>query len=97
MSLTGKQKNQLRGLAHKLKPIVAIGSGGYSESIKTELDSALSHHELLKLKIPALAKSDRNKLVDTICEETSSEFVQAIGHIIVLYRAAAEPKIQLTK
>lgn len=97
MPLSGKQKNQLRGLAHKLKPIVAIGSAGYSESIKAELDLALGHHELLKLKIPALAKKERDELVTTICSETNSEFVQAIGHIIVLYRPATEPKISLVK
>jgi RNA-binding protein len=97
MSLTGKQKNQLRGLAHKLKPIVAIGSAGYSDAIKAELDLALGHHELLKLKIPALAKKERDDLVAIICEETKSEFVQAIGHILVLYRPATEPKISLVK
>ncbi len=97
MSLTGKQKNQLRSLAHKLKPIVAIGSGGYSPSIKAELDLSLARHELLKLKIPAIAKDERDKLMATICAETQSEFVQAIGHIVVLYRQAIEPTIKLVK
>jgi len=97
MPLTGKQKNQLRGLAHKLKPIVAIGSGGYSQSIKAELDSALAHHELLKLKLPALAKADRDQLLTTICSETNSEVVQVIGHIVVLYRPATDPAIKLVK
>lgn len=95
MPLTGKQKNQLRGLAHKLKPVVAIGSAGYTQSIKNELDQALAHHELLKLKLPALAKKDRDALVEKICGETKSEFVQAIGHIVVLYRAADEARISL--
>lgn len=95
MSLSGKQKNQLRGLAHKLKPIVAIGSAGYSQSIRNELDLALAHHELLKLKLPALTKKDRDELVEKICSETSAEFVQAIGHIVVLYRPAEETKITL--
>lgn len=87
----------MRGLAHKLKPVVAIGSGGFSESVKAELDQALTHHELLKLKLPALPKEDRDKLVTIVCRDTNSEFVQAIGHIIVLYRPAPEPGITLVK
>ena len=44
MTLTPKQKSHLRGLAHKLKPVVMIGNAGVTENIIREIDNNLSHH-----------------------------------------------------
>ncbi len=50
-TLTTRQKQYLKGLAHPLNPLVQIGkeelSPGVMEMIKTEL----MHHELIKVKI----------------------------------------------
>ena len=49
--LTGKQKRFLRGMGHDLKPVVLIGKGELTESVLRETDSALAHHELIKVKL----------------------------------------------
>lgn len=95
MSLSGKQKNYLRGLAHNINPVITIGNNGLSEAVLNELENALSHHELLKIKLPAGDKSTRTGLVATICAKTNSIPVQMIGRVGVVYREAEEPKIAL--
>lgn len=95
MSLTGKQKNYLRGLAHSINPIITIGNNGLTDAVFKELEIALAHHELLKIKLPAGEKSERTSLVATICAKTNSTPVQMIGRIGVIYRESEEQKITI--
>ena len=88
MELSRAQIKRLRAEGHrlKLKPVVIIGQKGLSENLQQEIDSALSHHELLKLRIPALAKAERRELGEQICAHHGATLVEAIGGIIVIYR-----------
>ncbi len=95
MSLSGKQKNYLRGLAHNINPIITIGNNGLSEAVLSELENALDHHELLKIKLPASDKTLRTSLVATICVKTNSTPVQMIGRVSVVYRQSADARITL--
>ena len=63
LTLTGKQRRHLRGLAHDRKPVVTIGSRGLSDRVVTEIEDALHHHELLKIKLPALPGQERRALL----------------------------------
>lgn len=93
--LTGKQKHYLRGLAHKQKPIVAIGQNGASESVVAEVTLALDHHELVKIKLPVITRTQKIQLIEQLCQQTGAQAVQSIGRIGVLYKSAKEPKIAL--
>jgi RNA-binding protein len=93
MQLSGKQKNFLRGLAHNINPIITIGSNGLSEAVLKELEIALDHHELLKIKLPANDKAEKASLMATICAKTNSEPVQIIGRTGVIYRQSNDQKI----
>lgn len=95
MTLTPKQKSHLRGLAHKLKPVVMIGNAGVTENIIREIDNNLSHHELIKVRISGMERDDRTKTANGLCRETNSELVNIIGHIAILYRSGKKPKIRL--
>lgn len=95
MTLTPKQKSHLRGLAHKLKPVVMIGNAGVTENIIREIDNNLSHHELIKVRISGMEREDRTETATGLCQETDSELVNVIGHIAVLYRAGKKPQIKL--
>ena len=95
MNLSGKQKNYLRGVAHKLNPVVMIGGKGLTESVLAEIENALSQHELIKIKLPSSSKSEKVAALAQITTQTSSEPVQLIGRIGVIFRAADEPKITL--
>lgn len=95
MTLTGKQKNYLRGLAHNRKPVVTVGNAGATAAVIAELDAALSHHELVKIKLPAAERGQRMTIFSALCEATGAIPVQQIGRIAVAYRAEPEPKLVL--
>ena len=97
MSLTTKQKKYLRGLAHELKPVVMIGNAGITEGVLSELDSRLSHHELIKVRISGVDRSERTQMAETLCEKSASDLVDTIGHIAILYRRSNEPSIKLPR
>lgn len=93
MTLTNKQKQYLKGLAHSLKPVVQLGGNGLTEGVIAEIENALSHHELIKVKVPSEDREEKSLIMDAIVGETKSMKVQTIGHILVIYRQSDEPKI----
>jgi len=93
--LTGNQKRYLRGLAHHRKPAVTVGANGVTEAVLSEIDQALSHHELLKVKLPAVDAGAKKSMVEHVCAATGARWVQTIGRMAVIYRPAAEPTIAL--
>lgn len=95
MNLTGKQKNYLRGVAHSMNPVVMIGAKGLTEAVLSEIELALEQHELIKIKLPSNSKAEKAALIAQISATTSSEPVQIIGRVGVLYRANDEAKIML--
>jgi len=50
-TLTGKQRQYLKGLAHPLAPIVRVGKGGVTDSVIAETRKSLQSHELIKVRI----------------------------------------------
>lgn len=97
MPLTLKQRKHLRALAHPAKPVVIIGQHGLTENISREVDQALEHHELIKVRINAGDRDERSNIIDSLLSEVSAELVQRIGHIAVLYRRNRQkPKIDLS-
>lgn len=97
MALSNKQKQFLKSKAHDLKPVVLLGGNGLTEGVLAEIDQALDHHELIKIKVPGEDREQKVLVMDAIVRETKAEKVQVIGKTLVLFRPAKEPKIQLPK
>jgi RNA-binding protein len=95
MSLNQKQVKHLRKLAHHLKVVVIIGQHGLTDNVMNEIDNALEIHELLKVRINASDKTERNQIIDQIAQQTGSDIIQRIGHIGVFYRPGDEKKISI--
>lgn len=95
MTLTGKQKNYLRGIAHNLNPVVMIGGKGLTDAVMNEIELALDQHELIKIKLPSNEKSEKVAIVAQITGATNSEPVQLIGRVGVIYRQGTDPKITI--
>jgi len=95
MTLTGKQKNYLRGIAHSKNPIVSIGNKGLTTAVLNEIELALAQHELLKIKLPGASKAEKTTLLENISEQSNSQIVQLIGNVGVVYRTSDEIKITL--
>ena len=92
MTLTRGQIKQLRAEGHrqKIKPVVIIGQKGLSENLHTEIDLALAHHELIKIRIPALDRPGKRELTELICQQHTASLVDSIGGVIVIYRRNKE-------
>ncbi|GGB00155.1 ribosome assembly RNA-binding protein YhbY [Agarivorans gilvus] len=97
MQLTNKQKQHLKALAHNLKPVVMLGSNGLTEGILAEIELALAHHELIKVKIATDDREMKQLIADTIVSKVNAVKVQVIGHILVIYRPSEEQKIELPR
>lgn len=97
VNLTTKQKQFLKGLAHHLSPVVMLGGNGLTEGVLAEIENALDHHELIKVKIAGADLEMKQLIIDAIVRETKAVEVQTIGHILVLYRQSEEKKISLPK
>ncbi|MFK5246728.1 ribosome assembly RNA-binding protein YhbY [Glaesserella parasuis] len=97
VNLTTKQKQFLKGLAHHLSPVVMLGGNGLTEGVLAEIENALDHHELIKVKIAGADREMKQLIIDAIVRETKAVEVQTIGNILVLYRQSEEKKISLPK
>lgn len=97
MNLSTKQKQFLKGLAHNLKPVVLMGANGLTEAVLAEIEIALNHHELIKVKVATEDRETKVLIVDAIVRETKAEKVQVIGKTLVLYRQSEERKIELPR
>ncbi len=97
MNLSTKQKQHLKGLAHPLKPVVMLGNNGLTEGVLAEIENALEHHELIKVRIAGEDRETKALIVNAIVRETKAAEVQVIGKILVLYRRSKENKISLPR
>ena len=86
LSLTNPQKKKLKGLAHNLHPLVTIAQQGLKESIHDEIETTLTFHQLLKIKIITPDKDQRKEMVNLLSEKHQATIVQTIGHMAVFYR-----------
>ncbi|GBU12465.1 RNA binding protein associated with pre-50S ribosomal subunits [Enterobacterales bacterium] len=92
MNLNNKQKQYLKGLAHPLKPVVMLGNNGLTEGVLAEIEQALKHHELIKVKVAAEERETKTLIVDAIVRETKASNVQVIGNMLVLYRPSTDDR-----
>ncbi|TFG87385.1 MAG: ribosome assembly RNA-binding protein YhbY [Chromatiales bacterium] len=84
--LSEKQKKHLRGLAHALAPVSHLGNAGVTDAFLAELETTLAHHELIKLKVLAPDRTQRDTTIETLVERTGAIVITRIGNIAVLYR-----------
>lgn len=87
--LTSEQKAKLKSMAHHLKPVVQVGSQGFSENVLKEIHSALETHELIKIQLPSntnaeTKKNEQNALEDVL--QNHSHVIGRIGRSIILYK-----------
>ena len=88
--LTSAQTRFLRGQAHGLRAILQVGGKGVSPALVAEIDNALEHHELIKLKIAAEDREARDAMIGELAKRTDAALVQRIGHTAILYRPSKD-------
>ncbi len=88
---TKQDVRQLRAIGHKLRPVVTVAGNGLSENVISEIDRALSDHELIKIKLAVGDKASRTVVTEELCERAGAEVVQSIGNVILVLRRTSKP------
>ena len=85
--IAGFQKKYLKGLAHGKKPVVFIGQKHLTDQVYQEIDKALNHYELIKVKcIEFKEKSQKKEIAGAIVEKANCYLIGMIGHVLIFYR-----------
>jgi RNA-binding protein len=89
-TLTNAQIRFLRGQAHGLKAMLQIGAKGLTDAVVAEVELALEHHELIKVKVAAEDRDARDAMVAELAGRSGAALVQRIGNVAVLYRQSTD-------
>ncbi len=95
MALSNAQKKYLRGLTHHIDPVVMVADKGLTDNVRAEIEQALEHHELIKVRLRA-EREQRSAWIEQIANDTGAELVHQIGQVACYYRRhPKKPKIAL--
>ncbi len=86
MYLSKKQIKFLRARCHDLKAVILLGQKGLTEEVLIELDIALNHHELVKIKLSVDDRDARKQMIADIVDKSQAQEVQSIGKTLCVYR-----------
>jgi RNA-binding protein len=87
--LTSAQREYLRRLAHRLKPVVQIGKQGLTEQVQHSVEQALSARELIKIKFLDF-RDQKQALAESLAGAAGGVLVGLIGNIAILYRQQSD-------
>jgi RNA-binding protein len=96
MPLDSDRKKQLRTIGHQLNPVVMVSERGLSDGVNLELERALEDHELIKVKLGLADPDARRVMAAELCAQHRAELVQAVGKVVLIYRAAQKPNPKLS-
>jgi RNA-binding protein len=87
MRPTEQQKRWLKKQVHHLKPVVSLGQAGLTAAVLAEIELALDHHELIKVKIAAGDRGLRDEFIAAIASRTQADLIDRIGNTAAFFRA----------
>ena len=98
MSITSKQRSQLRGIAATQDTIIQVGKGGINAALVVSVRDALKARELVKGKVLENSMLTAREACDALCEALNADPVQVIGSKFVIFKRNHEnPQIELVK
>ncbi len=86
MTMTGKERAELRAECNGLKPTVHIGQEGLTPSLAKALDDALRTRELVKVSLNKSVDVTAKEAAATLAGRVKAEVIQVIGRTATLYR-----------
>lgn len=86
MNLSDAQKKFLRGLGHRLKPVISIADAGLTKSVFDEFTSTIEHHELIKVRVRNDDRNVRNSIVHELCEKSEATLITRIGNVALIFK-----------
>ena len=91
--LNGFQKKHLRGLAHRLPPVVYLGQKGVTDAVCDAFEQALVTHELVKVKfVENKEKATKQQLCAELEKRTGKKPLSVINlHIADMIASGQKP------
>ena len=81
-SLTNAQIRFLRGQAHGLKAMLQLGAKGLTDAVVAEVELALEHHELIKVKVAAEDREARDAMIAALAERSGAVYITRNGEVV---------------
>ena len=92
MTLSSKERAELRAEAHHLTPTVHVGHQGLTDALAMALDDALRTRELVKVALAKTTDVSAKDASHQLAERLGADVVQTIGRTCTLYRENPELK-----
>ncbi len=92
MTMTGKERAELRADANDLKATVHVGAAGLSDALLESCNDALRTHELVKVALGKQLDIPAKVAARQLAESLGAEVIQVIGKMTTLYRHNPELK-----
>ena len=86
MTLSSKERAELRAEAHHLTAMVHIGHHGLTDALRQTLEDALRTHELVKVALTRSTEISAKEAARQLAEQLGADVVQTIGRTCTLYR-----------
>lgn len=87
MTLSSKQRAELRARAHHLSVTVHVGHQGATDTLRQSLDDALRSADLVKIQFSKNSAETPKQAANTLATSVGADVVQAIGRTATLFRA----------
>ena len=86
MTLSSKERAELRAEAHHLTPVVHVGHQGLTDALLDSIDDALRTRELVKVALAKTTDVSAKDAAHQLAERLGADVVQTIGRTCTLYR-----------
>lgn len=86
MTLSSRQRAELRAKAHHLAVTVHVGHQGITATLRGALDDALRTKELVKVQFSKNADMKAKEAASELAAAVEADIVQVIGRTATLYR-----------
>jgi RNA-binding protein len=86
VTLSSKERAELRAKAHHLAVTVHVGHQGITDTLRGALDDALRTKELVKVQFSKNAEVTAKDAANGLARAVNAEVVQVIGRTAALYR-----------
>jgi len=86
MTLSSKERAELRAEAHHLTPTVHVGHQGLTDALLQTLDDALRTRELVKVALAKTTDVSAKDASHQLAERLGADVVQTIGRTCTLFR-----------
>jgi RNA-binding protein len=90
VTLSSKQRAELRAQAHHLAVTVHVGHQGITDTVRQSLDDALRTKELVKIQFSKNADAKAKDSANELARAMQADVVQAIGRTATLFRENPE-------